>query len=252
MKFKDLLEKYIDGDRKKEWELMIDGYMPLTPSILKDFEIFIPEAYHVTDFYEVKNIMKLQGKRKDIATFTKGSEGISNGAISDADVFFTLEGYSSFQAIQDFESVLDRNGHRWLNPLKDKDFIVNNKFSVPMKNAIIKEYNLEDRFDISSLVENMNGKEKAQFIKFYFEEAKKLTTKDLLKKIKESITKNYSDKYTNDEVLLHNFKVKSIKLILDTDFEDDEYKEEAWNTFIEYADEDVEGYITRLEIERIK
>lgn len=251
MKFKELIEKYIDGDRKKEWELMVEGYMPLTPSILKDFEIFIPEAYHVTDFYGVKNIMKLQGKRKDIATFTKGSEGISRGAISDGDVLFTLEGYSSFQSSRDFESVLDRNGHRWLNPLKDKDLIVNNNFSVPMKSAIIKEYNLKDRFGISALVENMNAKEKAQFIKFYFDEAKKLTTKSLLKKIKDSIAKSYTGYYDNNEILLHNFKVKSIKLILDTDFEDDDYKEEARNNFADYSNEEVDGYITRLEIERI-
>lgn len=252
MKFKELLEKYISGDRKKEWELMIEGFMPLTPSILKEFEIFIPKVYHVTDFFEVKNIMKLQGKRKDIATFTKGSEGIAMGAIADAEVFFELEGYSSFQSGQDFESMLDRNGHRWLNPMKDKGLIVNNKFTVPMKKAIVEKYNLKDRFGISSLVNNMSGKEKASFIKFYFNTAKKLTTKSLLKEIKESIEKTYSSDYNNNEILLHNFKVKSIKLILDTDFEDEDSKEEAWNNFINYSDEEVDGYITRLEIERIK
>jgi len=220
--------------------------MLLTPSILKDFEIFIPKTYHVTDFYEVKNIMKLQGKRIDIATFTKGSEGISMGAIADSDVFFTLERYSSFQALRYFESVLDRNGHRWLNPLRDQDLIVNNNFSVPMKKAIIKEYNLEDRFGIPALAENMNAKEKAQFIKFYFDESKKLTTKSLLKKIKDSIAKGHTGNYDNNEILLHNFKVKSIKLILDTDFEDDNHKEEARNNFAYYSKKEVDGYITKI------
>lgn len=250
MKFKELLEKYIDGDRKKEWELMMEGAMPLTPSILKEFEIFIPKVYHVTTFREVKNIMKLQGKRKDIATFTKGSEGISTGAMAKGNVFFALEGYSSFQSFQDVESILDRNGHRWLDRFGDKDHVVLNKFTKPMKLAITEEYNLEDTFRVPSLVRSMDGKEKSKFIKFYFKTAKKLTTKSLLEEIKKSISKNYSKRYTNDEVFLHNFKVKSIKLILDTDFEDS--KEEAWHKFTEYSDEEVDGYITKLEIKRIK
>ena len=249
MKFKELIEKYIDGDRRKEWELMIDGYMPLTPSILKEFEIFIPETYHVTDYYSAKYIVKLQGKKKDIATFTKGSEGISGGAIADADILFTLEGYSSFQATQDFESVLDRNGHRWLNPMKDKGLIVNNKFSVPMKKAIIEEYNLEDRFGISSLVENMSGKEKAQFIKFYFNVAKKLTTKSLIKEIQKSIESSYTSDYDNNEILLHNFKVKKTEIIIDSN---DEYeKEERWNELMNYSDIDIDDYILRDNIIKI-
>jgi len=248
IKFKDFINEkrnYIAKKGQKEWELMKLGFMPLTPSILKDFEIFIPKAYHVTGLFSIEKVQKLQNKKIDLATFTKGSTGISKGAIEDADVIFELEGYSSFSAEQDFESVLDRNGHRWLQPLKDKDYVVNNKFTVPMKTAIVKKYGLNDRYEIESLVSKFDGKQKAEFIKFYIDESKKIITKTLLQEIKDSISKNYvMSGFDNNEILLHNYRIKKLYIIGDP--EDDE---EIWDRIQELADINVDGYMSAKEIE---
>ena len=255
MTFRDLLEKYVSGNRSKEIELMARGYMPLTPSIMKDFEHFIPKTYHVTSFKNVDNIMKLQGKRKDIPTFTKGSYGLSRGAIENSDVLFTLEGYSSFDASLDFESVLDRNGHRWLNPDKDYDMVVNNKFKVPMYKEIIKEYDLKDRFSIESFIFNLDNKEKAKFIKFYFDTSKKLTTKTLINDIKKSISNGMAGSFGNNEILLHNFKVNKLQIIIDDADEEYELAKEYEEKMIElkkYSKVRCNDYIIREDIEKIK
>jgi len=256
MKFRELLEKYMAPKARKEWQLMSLGYMPLTPSLLKDFEIFIPKAYHITDYNGAYNVQKLQNKKIDLATFTKGSEGISNGAITTGTVLFELEGYSGFGADLDFTSVLDRNGRRWLDATQDRDMVVNNKFKVPIFKKIIKKYDLKDRFDIAPMVIEFDGKQKAEFIKFYYSEAKKLITKKLLDEIKKSIAVTMTGGgYDNNEILLHNYKINKTWLIIDIDSSDEEImddeKEMLWNNLMEYVDIDVDGYFQRHKIERI-
>ena len=247
MKFKELLEKYAAEGRSKEWELMIRGYMPLTPSILKEFEIFIPETYHITSVKRVPDIIKLQNKKVDISTFTIGSTGISGGAIENGEVIFTLEGYSSFDASQDINTFLDRNGHRWLDPYKDKDYIVNNKFSIKIYSEIVKEYNLDDRHSISSFVTKMDGKEKAKFIKFYYDASKKIINKKLLEEIKNSIARNYKmGGFDNNEILLHNFKIKDLKILGNS-----EREEYIWHKIQDIADIDVSGYLDFSEVKNI-
>jgi len=248
IKFSDFIsEKYAAKGRKKEWELMIDWYMPLTPSILKDFEIFVPEAYHVTSIASLKNTIKIQGKKVDLPTFTRGSRGLSKGAIETAEVLLKVEGYSSFSADEDFESTLDRNGHRWLHPLKDEDYVVNNKFSTKIAPIIVKKYNLDNRYSVPNMVKAMNGKEKGEFVKFYYEEAKKLITKSLIDDIKDSISRSYAGAYDNNEILLHNFKIKEIKVV---DNGDEHDVEENIQKILDMGI-DIQGTITKHEIENI-
>lgn len=215
MKFKKYLHEY--KERDKEYNLMADGYLPLSPSILKDFEMFIPEAYHVTSARGYKHILKIEGTRKDISAFTKGSSGLSFGARESTEVLLKLEGYSSFQAEKDIFSTLDRSGIRWLNPkMSGKDLIVNNKFSVPMKKKMIKYLDVNDRFGILGAIGVLSNKEKGQFVKWYFDESKKLITKKLLDEIKISISKKHtSGGYSNNEILLHNFTILDEYLVID-------------------------------------
>lgn len=133
---------------------------------------------------------------------------------------FTLEGYSSFESSQNINTFLDRNGHRWLYPYKD--YVVNNKFTIAIFKAIVKEYNLPGRHGIERLVENMSGKEKGKFIKFYYEASKKIIDKKLIKMITDSIAKNYvMGGFDNNEILLHNFKIKDLQILGDSEI--DEY-----------------------------
>ncbi len=124
---------------------------------------------------------------------------------------------------------------------------MNEIFTSKIQAIIVKEYNLEDRHGISNLVEGLDGKGKAQFIKFYMSEAKKLTTKSLLEKIKKSIQKNYvAADYDNNELFLHKFKILELYIVGNSD-EQDYMFDEIQNI----VNIDVTGYITRKEIKNI-
>ena len=68
----------------KEWQFMGDGYLPLSPAILKDFEIDVKDVYHVTTIEGLKKLARLQGKRVriDVSGFTRGSKGVSKGLLA--------------------------------------------------------------------------------------------------------------------------------------------------------------------------
>ena len=94
----------------KEWQFAADGYIPLSPSILKEFERDVKGVYHVTDIEGLQKLAKLEGKRVDIATFSKGSKGLSGGLLRTAEVLVTLDGKSSIDFAGDVASKVDRNG----------------------------------------------------------------------------------------------------------------------------------------------
>jgi len=239
-----IFEKYIDGNRVTELEMMSRYYLPLSPSILNKFERFVPKTYHVTSFAKTENIRKLQGKRKDIATFTRGSAGLAAGAIESAQILFTLEGTSSFKSEADFSSRLDRNGIRWLDAQsqEDKDSVVNNKFSKAIKKVIDKKYGSVD-------LDSMDNKRKAEYIKFYFDSAKKIINKPFLDSLQKSLAKGINPgAYNNNEILLHNFKIKKAEIIL-SDMSQKE-RVEVW--LRRKSDIKIDGYISHNEVSKLK
>ena len=99
----------------KEWQFAADGFIPLSPSILKEFERDVKGVYHITDIKGLQKLARLQGKRVDIATFSKGSVGLGFGLLRSAEVLVTLDGKSSVDFASDVATKVDRNGIRWLS-----------------------------------------------------------------------------------------------------------------------------------------
>jgi len=211
----EIAEKYIENSSAmKEWELASKAYLPLTPSIMKELEFDVKDAYHATDMDGLKTIKRYQKSKKTISAFTKGSVGISQGARVQTEVVVRLDGKGLFQAEGDFYSSLSRNGYKWLSPLMtEKDYVVNNEFSVPMFKKMVEYFGVKDRHAIPSTVKGLSGKDKAKFIKWYMDEAKKLISKKLLKSIQKSISKSIHSTFNNDEVLLHSYEVKGVSVV---------------------------------------
>jgi len=230
---KSIQERYIaNSSAEKEWKLASEGYMPMTPSILKEFEIDVTKAYHTTDMDGLETLKKLQGSKKEISAFFLGSEGLSQGARTLTEVVVELSGKSSFHAVTDFYSALSRNGYKWLRPLMtEKDYVVNNDFSVPMFGKMIEYFSVKDRFAVRNVVKNLDGKGKANFVKWYMDESKKLITKKLLTKIQDSISKRSHDTFNNDELFLHQFKIDSVDVVKEkiSSRLDDSERQEKWN-----------------------
>jgi hypothetical protein len=212
--------------------------MPLSTSILQEFERESPIAYHVTDLRGFNTLVKLQGKRKDVACFTRGSEGISKGAITDGTILVKLSGKSSFYSGVDFKSRLDRNGNRWIGKFGDvnygseniKDSIIYKEFSKIMKDKIMAIYPIDSITDMWPLLdEYSSGKEKAEFIKWYYDETKKIINKKFIQKVQKNMAKltgSSGGEYNNDELFLHDFKILEVDIIDKYDEGPDEYKVE--------------------------
>jgi len=211
----------------KEWQFMADGYLPLSPSILKDFEIDVKDVYHVTTIEGLKKLARLQGKRIDISGFTRGSKGVSKGLLNDAEILVKLEGKSSVNFENDVNTRTDRNGIRWLSPNGNVSSRLNARifqFGQKIHPKIIKHFDIPSKgtksmlkYDVGGWIHDKDGKTKREFIKFYHQEAKKIITSKLIEAMQIDISYNDIANFNHNEVLIHNFKIINSKLIRSSD-----------------------------------
>ena len=112
----------LDKRAKNEWRLNV----PITTAFYKQVvKKAIDErgesdgtwiAYHVTTKDSIPDILRLQGKRKTISTFTSMHQSyLDNGVASGGGVVFMLAGDALVRGKSDIESLPDRGGRRWLN-----------------------------------------------------------------------------------------------------------------------------------------
>ena len=251
--FKEYInEKYIDG-LKSELYFALSGYIPLSDWVHRDLEEDVDLVYRATDIDSLKYLSKGQGSRKQIPTFTKGSYGLSFGARQNTELLLELSGKSSIKLDFDASTVVDRNGKRWIKPILES---TKEKFVKPMKKLILKKYPEVKQFLDSDMVMMMfvdkkfdTGKKKQEFIKFYFNTVKKFLNKEKIKDILNDI-KNSSefDTFSNDEVLLTNYKIKKAYIVKegvsDTQHEEIEKLLKKYNI-------PFEGIVFRKQIEKI-
>jgi hypothetical protein len=223
----------------KEWQFAADGFIPLSPSILKEFERDVKGVYHITDIKGLQKLAKLQGKRVDIATFSKGSKGLGVGLLRTAEVLVTLDGKSSIDFAGDVSSKVDRNGIRWLSSHGSISKKVNDivfTFGQKILKKVVRNFQIPEGVPGSSMhpslsavprtvplhirvgnwIHDKDGKTKRKFIKYYHTEAKKLINKQLIDKISKATEPDYTQ-FKHDEILLHNFKIVNSKLIRSKD-----------------------------------
>ena len=215
--------------RNKEWQFMADGYLPLSPSILKEFEVDVKNVYHVTTIKGLQKLVKLQGKRVDVAGFTRGSKGISKGLLNDGEILTTLDGKSSVEFENDVNTRTDRNGIRWLSPNGNVSKRLNARifqFGQKIFPKIIKHFDIPSKglgsmlkYDVGNWIHDKDGKTKRKFIKFYHQEAKKIINSKLIKAMQIDISYEPSSvmNFNHNEILIHDFKIKNSKLIRSSD-----------------------------------
>jgi len=212
-------------DYNKEWQFAADGFIPLSPSILKEFERDVKGVYHITDIKGLQKLARLQGKRVDIATFSKGSKGLSVGLLRSAEVLVTLDGKSSIDFAGDVASKVDRNGIRWLSSHGSISKKVNDivyAFGQEILKKVVDNFDIPSKknfamsIDVGNWIHDKDGKTKRKFIKYYHTEAKKLINKQLIDKINKATGTDYIQ-FKHNEILLHNFKIVNSKLIRSSD-----------------------------------
>ena len=178
-------------NRNKEWQFMADGYLPLSPAILKEFEVDVKNVYHVTTIKGLKKLARLQGKRVDVSGFTKGSKGVAKGLLNDGEILVKLDGKSSVEFENDVNTRTDRNGIRWLSPNGNVSSRLNARifqFGQKIFPRLIKHFDIPSKgtksmlkYDVSGWIHDKDGKTKREFIKVYHQEAKKIIDSTYIK-----------------------------------------------------------------------
>ena len=217
---REALKKYYFNNTnraEKEWQLAAEGHLPIPASLLKKFETPIDEVYHACSINSLQRVLKNQNKKVQISTFSKGSTGIADGARQTSEVLIVLRGKTSFRAGMDMGDVTDRNGYKWLGRYSGSGGVLEKGFTFPMFDKMFKYFNLktENISKIIQTVSDLDGKGKAKFIKWYFDESKKYLTKKFLTKIQKDLEDDmeFNLTFNNDEVILHDYKVKNIYII---------------------------------------
>ena len=102
-----------------QWTLT-QNYIPLYPKQIETLFGKIPvNAFHVTSPQSIESVSKILGKKKSISTFTKAnkSSGLAKGRgvqTGSGGVIFYVEGLLLGRKAEDFDTVPDRTGRRWV------------------------------------------------------------------------------------------------------------------------------------------
>ena len=101
------------------WTLT-QNYIPLYPKQIENLFGKIPvNAFHATSPQNIESVSKILGKKKSISTFTKAnkSSGLAKGRgvqTGSGGVVFYVEGLLLGRKAEDFDTVPDRTGRRWV------------------------------------------------------------------------------------------------------------------------------------------
>ena len=102
-----------------QWTLT-QNYIPLYPKQIENLFGKIPvNAFHATSPQSIESVSKILGKKKSISTFTKAnkSSGLAKGRgvqTGSGGVVFYVEGLLLGRKAEDFDTVPDRTGRRWV------------------------------------------------------------------------------------------------------------------------------------------
>ena len=213
------------------WTLT-QNYVPLYPKQIESLFGKIPvNAFHVTNPSNIKSVSDILGKKKSISTFTKANKssqlakgrGVQTGS---GGVIFYVEGLLLGRKAEDFDTVPDRTGRRWVqghHVFGTGSQLVRNvikKAGLPdygewrdIEDEIVDEVELDPKYDDlgwkerDALVKKKLAPIVQKHIKKYID-----TTNALLKKHKKKVQASMRTKSTENsnwwnEILIYNTKV---------------------------------------------
>ena len=235
-----------------QWTLVGD-YVPLYPKQMESLFGKIPvNAFHVTNPSNIKSVSDILGKKKSISTFTKANKssqlakgrGVQTGS---GGVIFYVEGLLLGRKAEDFDTVPDRTGRRWVMGLHvfGDNMIVR---SAVQKAGLpdYEEWNeierkVEQRIENNPKYDDLGWRDRMKIIKkelapMVQKHIKKYidTTNKLLKKHKDYIqdtmrTKSNLNSSWWNEILIYNTKVIDC-FVLKRVWDDYYFKNDSYDT----------------------
>jgi len=226
-------------------------------------------VFRVDSFKNLPKTIKNQNTKFQTSGFTRGSIGLAKGAIQKFEVLLQIKGDTVFEGSGDSETHLDRNGKRWISPSdwyevksmnKYVDFMIveitkflaknsnlldyiekNSPSSIFSNNKIIdydflldpsKPSIAKQKF-YSEFIPKLSGKDKSKLIKKYLDLSKEFIEKNpsIILEIEKSGHLIMRGEFTNDEVLVHNYKIEKYWFNKNTIFETWMNTNNLWNEF---------------------
>ena len=235
-----------------DWTLT-RNYIALYPKQIEDLFGKVPiNSFHVTSPQNIRTITDVIGKKKSISTFTKANKssqlakgrGVQTGS---GGVIFYVEGLLLGRKAEDFDTVPDRTGRRWIMGLHV--FGDNMIVRKAIKKAGLPDYEewneieseVEERIENNPKYDDLGFRDRMKIIKkelapMVQKHIKKYidTTNKLLKKHKDYIqdtmrTKSNQNSSWWNEILIYNTKVIDC-FVLKRVYDDYYFKNDSYDT----------------------
>ena len=235
------------------WTLT-QNYIPLYPKQIENLFGKIPvNSFHTTSPQNIQSVSKILGKKKSISTFTKAnkSSGLAKGRgvqTGSGGVVFYVEGLLLGRKAEDFDTVPDRTGRRWVmgHHVFGGDYMILRK---AIQKAKLPDYagwrEIEDEVvaevednpknddlgfrEQSKIIKKKLGPIVQKHIKKYID-----TTNKLLKKHKDRVQDSMRTQTTENspywnEILIYNTKVIDC-FVLKRVYDDYYFKNDSYDT----------------------
>ena len=193
---------------------------PIMKKVIGDIDV---SSFHITDIKNVGKLKSLVGSKKSISTFNAYGAEASElkhgiGIKTRGGILVSVEGKLMASSVKDIMSAPDESGRRWL-PNYNWEAMFGYKLEVTqINNALNKNKKWKEKWsNLTDLqIVEMDGKEKADYIKNYIDVLTQLMikNKDIIKK-KFGLTLSRSDVYWN-ELILSQIKVKDALILSDS------------------------------------
>ena len=236
-----------------QWTLT-QNYVPLYPKQIESLFGKIPvNSFHTTSPQNIQSVSKILGKKKSISTFTKAnkSSGLAKGRgvqTGSGGVVFYVEGLLLGRKAEDFDTVPDRTGRRWVmghhvfagdhmilrSAIEKAGLPDHHKWS-EIEDEIVGEVEDDPKNDDlgfreqSKIIKKKLGPIVQKHIKKYID-----TTNKLLKKHKDKVQDSMRTQSTENsnywnEILIYNTKVIDC-FVLKRVYDDYYFKNDSYDT----------------------
>ena len=230
--FKEYLKEDASQSMYKPQQLMALGALPLTSTVMDRLGYkYDSKMFHATDYKGLKNLIKLQGTKKQISAFTKGGTNLLTKIVVKPVFIVVLEGDIVMEGDSDLWTLLEVGGRRWLN-FRPGDSKEGDKLKAMMvsslKNKIYKMgYEAIDDAktdaEVIEVIAYMMKKDKGALIKWYHEMSERTIEKNF--KLLNAHLKNNTENINYNEVVTNNIKIKGVYVLNDSPYDINKVKE---------------------------
>ena len=250
MKFKNYLESISEVYTNTYEELISSCSIPVTSKMMDrlGYSYDEEEVNHLTNFKKLEDLIKIQGTKKSISCFTKGSKELSN-LPSWPNVLVKLKGTVLIDSPSDMWTYVDKQGRRWISLVSSSERKISKQteelkfFIEGIRNKILIKYDISinDR-ELANNLRNIDGKTKSKIIREYIDNVEKYIQKGGYKALSNHFKNDIT--YGYNELIVENFSIIGVYKISDSFL--GTKKEDIENLGLKYL-----GEISNKEIEKI-